>query len=769
MHRSSLHRLRLSLTSLLVVMMLAGSVLVPGAAAAQQQSFVSQLTGVTITYNSPYQPINDLYYVDENMEMIAFAGSADILAMGFLPALIDLNGARDVFLDGLFGEFQAIVNLDAGSYDGVSYSLDIANVDGVEMGVFSLFMNKRSHGFAEFAIFIAPPVVFGAAMQLMQNSIAIDGVGLMRGVNPTVMGEMVLANVGVTGGTAATDVTEIQQSTEQQTTTTAQTNGAGRDAYLTQVQAEFAFYTTHLQTVLETTNALADQTITAQEARPIMDEAHAALALSNNRAAAISAPAGMESFHSEFLATAESMTTMGVTWQFFVSGNATAEEYSGTVTSAMAAYGSFATALDREMNSSGTEAQTTTSSTSTDTADASQYLAAIQGQLDTYHISLTNFTDNLGQFSGATTDAQKQAHIQATVDEALSWSTYLDTANSLTPPPGYESVHAAYIAWATEVTALGDTWMGFLRGEGPTTEDFSLQLGNVQAAEEALAIELASAGSAQTTTNAGDDTGATDTSSRSNRTTRGSSSDVTPEATEESSRTGRTTRGSTTDVTPEATETSSRTSRTTQGTDPDNALSNISETKGTRGTSIGQTTTAVSEWLAPQFDVLFTWDDAFMLYEGQNGSTNSDTASGLDQLNLRWEDDDGNIALVLITVMEGKAGDPAFVAEALAADPAAVEEYFGAGAELVDYTTSDDASGMLIHIVSDTSSGWLYTQFTCLDASCSQLVRVQVVSDDVGMPAALQDMRRGLAADDISITDAMRVRTVESAIDEYGN
>ncbi|MCO5215055.1 MAG: hypothetical protein M9950_02720 [Thermomicrobiales bacterium] len=381
MHRSSLHRLRLSLTSLLVVMMLAGSVLVPGAAAAQQQSFVSQLTGVTITYNSPYQPISDLYYVDENMEMIGFAGSADILAMGFLPALIDLNGARDVFLDGLFGEFQAIVNLDAGNYDGVSYSLDIANVDGVEMGVFSLFMNKRSHGFAEFAIFIAPPVVFGAAMQLMQNSITIDGVGLMRGVNPTVMGEMVLANVGVTGGTAATDVTEIQQSTEQPTTTHHPNQWSRLDAYLTQVQAGVRVLHDSPYRRFSRPRML---WLTKRSPHKKRDRSwmklHAALALSNNRAAAIAAPAGMESFHSEFLATAESMTTMGVTWQFFVSGNATAEEYSGTVTNAMAAYGSFATALDREMNSSGTEAQTTTSSTSTDTADASQYLAAIQGR-----------------------------------------------------------------------------------------------------------------------------------------------------------------------------------------------------------------------------------------------------------------------------------------------------------------------------------------------------------------------------------------------------
>lgn len=789
MHQVFGSRLRSMATFFVVVVMLAGSFTVSGAAAAQSQTVTSQLTGVTITYGPPYQLQTDIGYADETVEMIAFMGSADILAMGFLPALIDLNGARDLLLDSIFGELQATNTIDRGDYEGVSYSLDIVNLDGQEMGVFSLFMNQRAHGFSEFYIYIAPPSLFTATMQTMQNSIAVDGEGVLNGVDATAMGNMVIANVGSTGGTAVTNVTEVQaDSTQTASTNTSTTSTAGRDEYLQQIQVEFEANTASLGQIIQMDQQLTNKEITPEAARPILDQAHAELAGANDRAAAITPPAGMEDFHQQFVTTANDLTTLGTSWVQFTNQEIDSATYTAVLSTALESYVDLSELLEAEMNSSGSSTTTSTSETKNSTqttssnGEAEEYLAAVQAQRDAFRSSFTTFVDTFSQISAENSDQVNGELVQLTVDEAESWQGYLATAQSLTPPPGYEGVQAAYEAWAGEVVTLGDTWLGFLQEQGDTIDDFNTQVDNVDAAESTLDSAISEAGSSsasstETTTSSSGNTRTTRSStaeetseatqaSGTTRTTRSTTTEETPEATEATGTT-RTTRSTTTEETPEATEASgtSRTTRTSTG--DTGSTTNLSETKGSSGNSNQTENSSGSEWVGTETGLTIAWDETFALDEQVDEPTSSNAEYSEDAVYLVWQSQEGASSSVSVTVYNAPNSDASNGIGSLVegGDDVAVQEAFGDSASWIIGQVDAQNSGLLIHF-DDDSGRWMWIQVACLNADCSQQVNIFVTATGDDMPEAIDAVLSGVTVDGESISPAVPTSEIETKIAE---
>src|SRR5690606_40943683 len=91
-------RIRSVVTMMLVSIMVVGGLAAPAGVAAQNQTVQSQLTGVTISYGPQYTIQPDGVYEANTMEMLMFLGPADILAVGFMSPLLDLNSARDIIL-----------------------------------------------------------------------------------------------------------------------------------------------------------------------------------------------------------------------------------------------------------------------------------------------------------------------------------------------------------------------------------------------------------------------------------------------------------------------------------------------------------------------------------------------------------------------------------------------------------------------------------------------------------------------------------------------
>jgi hypothetical protein len=522
-------------TFLVVTMLMLGSVAAPGRVAAQAQTVQSQLTGVTISYGPPYVLAPDLGFYDQSVEMIGLTGAADILMIGFMSPLIDLTAARDTVLEGLFSGDMTSANIDRGSYTGVSYSLDMLNLDGDEMGVFTLFMNQRSHGQSEFYIFIAPPALFGGTMASAQNSVSVNGARVLDGIDATTMGNMVMANVGITGGTAVTDVTEVTETgttgttqttttgtTQTTTTGTTQTTGSteattgdpdARKAYLDAVLAEYNNATAQLGSFLETFNALSNKEVTGEQAAPILDNSMANLAGTNDRVAAIQPPAGMESFHQEFLAWSDAMTNVGVQWNNFRQQSATGDDHFNAMSAALEIHETFGASLDAEMSAApaqttGTSQTTTTGSTQTtgteqtsaSTGDNAEYLAAVRAEYEVVTVQLVLIVSTVsGMNEGSITSEQGVADLN---DANLELVASAERSAAIQPPAGMEAFHEQFLAWNQAVADTGAAWVAVTQGgEVAAWED---ALNNLirqnEAFGTALEAEEASSSSSGTTT-----------------------------------------------------------------------------------------------------------------------------------------------------------------------------------------------------------------------------------------------------------------------------
>lgn len=822
--------MRRAITFAIVAMMMLGSLVAPTSTMAQAQTLQSTLTGVTIAYQAPYQLYEDGQYADDAMETMMFVGPADILAMGFMSPLIDINGARDIMLESLFGEMGTASTIDRGDYTGVSYSLDMLNFDGQEMGVFSLFMNQRPHGYAEFYIFLAPPTLFGTSMQTVQNSFTIDGTPLMDGVDPIVMGDMVTANIGITGGEAVTDVTEVTETDntgtdtpETDTTTPSGDTTAEGDGltYLLSVMLEYSAVDNSILTILETLQAFGEEEMTAEQAFDIITEQSRFLSGVNDRVAQIPVPADMQGFHQETLNWASSVTAIGTTWIAFVEGTGTDTAATSALETGVTTHIEFGESLQGQQVSIETSPDSTDAGDSTgatevaqpDTGagDAATYIEAVQGHRADFAMSLGSFNDSLNMLEGEPTDAEVQAAFDGTLVEAEKWAAYSATAQQLTPPPGYEGVHDAYLEWAGHVTEIGNIWIAALNGQDGQIDAFFDYLPLVQQADNDLQDAITAAGSGDAGSSATtDDSAATETPSR---TTRTSSSTEDDEVDNSSETTGRTTRstGTTDDEGEDTGDSTSGTSRTTRSTgtaddeeeDTSDSTSGTSRTSRTSGTSddtededtsgntsetSGRTSRSErggtdpdtdssddtvsdlpNEWLAEANGVSITWSDDLSLTEGADEAQSSDSATGEDTIILQAETTDGTSAPVWITVTQNSSGDSTGLISTLVDDPDAAADIWGPGTEVHDSNVTAGASAVLMHAEDEIGGYWIYLQATCLEPECETLILLEIAVEGAPLVETLEIAQTGLAVDGVPVSVALPVGDVETVVEQIGD
>lgn len=739
--------LRRMTTFLMVVLMLASSV-IPHQASAAPQTVTSQLTGVSISYDAPYELQPDLGYADDTSEMIAFAGYGDVLVMGFLPASIDLNGARDMLLDALFTDVGAINTIDRGDYTGVSYSLDIVNFDGSEMGVFSLFMNQRSHGFAEFYFYIAPPSIFASGLASVQSAIAVNGTGIFQGVDPNAMGNMVTANIGSTGGTEGKDLGDIENNDDVTPTEETKADAGDVDDYVGAIQDHRDQFADSWVAFNDALAEFGDAKTDADKTAAIQKTATEAQAWQGYLAEAqtLSAPAGFEDVQDAYLAWAGSVSDLGDVWIGYLKGEGpTYDQFSAQLDVVNSSSDDLTDALVAADGSTTTPTEEATKETGTtvDAGDADAYLATIADQREAFTDSFVSFATALADFSNATTDADKQAAIQTTADEAGTWQDYLTTAQSLTPPAGYEDVQDAYLAWAGAVADLGATWYSILNGDGATMDDFSTASAAVDAASADLDAAIADA-QGSTTTVATEEANTGSSSTRSTRSTRDTATEV---ATEEATK---------------ATVGGSRSTRST-GTEEATKETNTSETKGTSGRTTSTNSSSQSEWEGPATGLTIAWDDAHFVLDDSTDPKTTDEANGRDYLELLG--DGWPVSVYLATVDNG---DTSGMVKNLTKDSATVENAFGDGAELALTDGDADSSAALVRVNPDTDV-WMYIQFTCLDASCDSIVSLFIIAEGPELPTVLDEVEQGITVDGDTIPLVIPSSDVDDTIQGFGN
>lgn len=800
------------ITFALVAMMMTGSLMAPAPTMAQSQSLQSSLTGVTIAYGAPYSLYDDGQFADDTMETMMFVGPADILAMGFMSPLIDLNGARDIMLEALFGEIGSASTIDRGDYSGVSYSLDMLNIDGQEMGVFSLFMNQRSHGYSEFYIFLAPPTLFGASMQTAQNSFTIDGNQLMDGVDASVMGNMVTANVGITGGEAVTDVTDVADPAETNTTETTTTPSGDTPTeegaeitYLLQVMVEYAAVDNSIVSMLEALQQMDSGEIDAQQARTIMDESSAYLSGVTDRVGLIPVPPGLQDFHQqETLVWAESVTAIGTTWIDLVAGSGTDAAAAQALQNGVNIHISFGDTLQAQQVSVNTTPETTdpteVAQTDTGEVDASSYVESIQAHRAEFFTSLGRFNDSMGGMEGEPTDAQIQAALEGTLTEAELWTGFEANAQQLTPPAGYENVHAVYLEWAGHITEFGNIWIAAMNGDSSQVDVFFGYLPTIQQADDDLQAAITAASSQDTGSQSadaeGDSADSTETTSRTTRTTGSSDDEDSGETSETTSRTSRSTdagdevdtdavgtsentsRTSRTsdpadedDETGTTSERPNRTERTRDTSDPDEDAGNTSETSSrtTRGGTETVSDSLPNEWLAEANEVSITWSDDFALSDHTDVPQASNASTGEDTLYLMTTTPDGETVRFSVIVLENPGSDSTPLIDSFVNDPSGAEDVWGAGTEVHDYNMTAGASAVLMRAEDDIGGYWIYVQVTCLDSTCGTVVLLEIGTEGSSLVDTLDTAQSGLAVDGVTVSTALPSSDIEGVVEQVGD
>lgn len=119
-------------------------------------------------------------------EMLLFTNERDISVMGvmFLPSGYDLESIRDLALEGFQEDGTSLEVVDYGSYNNVAYELDRMEWDGVDVGLFTLVIDRsNSSGDTTAIMFLAPIADFSESMTAAQDQMTVDGQVIFDGIN----------------------------------------------------------------------------------------------------------------------------------------------------------------------------------------------------------------------------------------------------------------------------------------------------------------------------------------------------------------------------------------------------------------------------------------------------------------------------------------------------------------------------------------------------------------------------------------------------------
>lgn len=168
-------------------------------AAVAQNGLVDETTyemaGNTITWSAPWEYLEEFVDDEIDVQNVTLTSQSALVDIYSLPSGLDINQVRDLVVDEIW-EVDGSVTIDRGSYDDISYSLDIYLVDDSEYGVFSTVRAGTSTTRTFVVMFIAPIPVFASQFSSAQSSVQVDGTGIFQGVGGQGLQDLLEANAG---------------------------------------------------------------------------------------------------------------------------------------------------------------------------------------------------------------------------------------------------------------------------------------------------------------------------------------------------------------------------------------------------------------------------------------------------------------------------------------------------------------------------------------------------------------------------------------------
>lgn len=161
-----------------------------GATAAAQETglvddttYVLESTDEVVTWDDPWDFDEDISEAGDGFEIVALTGGSSSLLLSVLPGGLDIEEARDLVLDEFAAGTDGFATIDRGAYGAISYSLDLADVGGTDLGVFTLFRSGSGNTPTFAYIFISSVQGFSDGFSSAQEQIAIDGEPIFEGVD----------------------------------------------------------------------------------------------------------------------------------------------------------------------------------------------------------------------------------------------------------------------------------------------------------------------------------------------------------------------------------------------------------------------------------------------------------------------------------------------------------------------------------------------------------------------------------------------------------
>jgi hypothetical protein len=203
------YRATKSIQALIGVLLLVALLGATPAVAAQAGGSKQVLSGQTVTWTADWAPDPAVSVADENVELLALSSGGTIVGYGGTSFPVGANQVRDLLLEGFAADSETR-QVDRGDYDNVSYSIDLADSDGVTLAIFTLVIENPAN--TSMAMLISSPDAFGTAMADAQAAITVDGAPIFAGVDGAQMQDTILAAHEAGGGaTASTPAPEPTQ------------------------------------------------------------------------------------------------------------------------------------------------------------------------------------------------------------------------------------------------------------------------------------------------------------------------------------------------------------------------------------------------------------------------------------------------------------------------------------------------------------------------------------------------------------------------------
>ncbi|MEJ7837925.1 MAG: hypothetical protein WKF81_03870 [Thermomicrobiales bacterium] len=142
------------------------------------------LNDAVVAWQDPWEFEPTLNYVEPDYESIGFVDGTSFQSIIYLPTGVDLDAARDAFLEGFVSDDVAIQVIDRGSYDNeaseVSYSLDLVEIEDILFGLFTVYIDNGDNVLAYATLALADDV--GESLDLAKETITINGDAVYNGV-----------------------------------------------------------------------------------------------------------------------------------------------------------------------------------------------------------------------------------------------------------------------------------------------------------------------------------------------------------------------------------------------------------------------------------------------------------------------------------------------------------------------------------------------------------------------------------------------------------